>query len=181
MTQDNDKRITPEVAAQIVELLPSVMSLRDLRAITGLRLDTIRRVAAPFLAIMKLQGTHPKCGCGRDRFHPYGCVDSYVKGHRHNRVPGQSYASSPAVLERRQRVIALLVEGHRFVDINTTMGFKNKDARRYLRFLTPEQLEARARAIEARGPIPAKRRQTKASAAARSPASNQPIKEEAPC
>jgi hypothetical protein len=65
-------KVTPEVLAQMIDLLPTIGSLRDLCAITGLRLDTVRREVAPFLAIMKLTGTHPKCGCGRDRFHPYG-------------------------------------------------------------------------------------------------------------
>lgn len=141
-------RVTPEILATMVKLLPTIGSLRDLCGITGLRLDVVRREMAPFLAIMKLQGTHPQCGCGKDRFHPYGCVDSYAKAKHQNEVPGHSPDQHAAILARRSQVISMLVAGDRFADINAAMGFKHKDARKYLRFLTPEQMAQRHAAIE---------------------------------
>lgn len=148
------KRCTPEMLALIVELLPTVGSLRDLCAITGLRLDMIRRETAPFLAIMKLNGTHPKCGCGRDRFHPYGCVNSRAKADHSRHVNGQSVAASQVFLERRRRLIEMLIEGYRFVDIDNALGLYRKSARKYLRFLTAEQLAERERRIAERNPEP---------------------------
>ena len=136
------KRCTPEVLAMMVDLLPTVGSLRDLCGITGLRLDTVRRETAPFLAIMKLNGTHPKCGCGRDRFHPYGCVDSVAKA-RPNPMPGHSPDQHGELLERRRKVIDALIDGERFCKIDRRVG-THGTARKYLRFLSPEQLAARA-------------------------------------
>lgn len=146
--QSSQPRVTPEILATMVNLLPTIGSLRDLCGITGLRLDVVRREMAPFLAIMKLQGTHPQCGCGKDRFHPYGCVDSYAKAKRQNEVPGHSPNQHAAILARRSQVISMLVAGDRFTDINAAMGFKHKDARKYLRFLTSEQIAQRNAAIE---------------------------------
>ena len=154
MPGPQQKRCTPELLALIVELLPTVGSLRDLCAITGLRLDMIRRETAPFLAIMKLNGTHPKCGCGRDRFHPYGCVDSYARANHSGHVNGQTVAASQAFLERRRRLIEMLIAGDRFVDIDNALGLYRKSARKYLRFLTAEQLAERERRIAERNPEP---------------------------
>lgn len=145
-TQPDVNTVTPEKLAMIVELLPTVLSLRDLAAMLDLTLDAVRREAAPFLALMKVNGTHPKCGCGRDRFHPYGCVDSYAKAIHQNAVPGHRRMDHARVLERRAKVVEMLVDGERFIDIDKAVGFKNKTARGYLRFLTPEQ-RARREAI----------------------------------
>lgn len=143
------RAVSPETLAMMVELLPEIGSLRDLCAVTGLRLDTVRRETAPFLAIMKLQGTHPKCGCGKDRFHPYGCVDSYAKASQ-NPVPGHRVEDHPAILARRALIIDMLVAGERFVDIDKCVGFNSKSARSYLRFLTPQQLRQREQAVQRR-------------------------------
>lgn len=138
-------KVTPEVLAQMVDLLPSVGSLRDLCAITGLRLDTVRRAVAPFLAIMKLQGTHPQCGCGKDRFHPYGCVDSRAKSWPSDCLPGHTREQTEALLARRQTAIEMLVAGERQIDIDHALGMSKGGAKNYLRFLTPEQLATRER------------------------------------
>ncbi len=145
MTKHPDSKITPEVLATMIDLLPTIGSLRDLCAVTGLRLDTVRRTVAPFLAIMKLTGTHPQCGCGRDRFHPYGCSDSYTKAQQ-NPVPGHKVEDHDRILARRRQAIAMLVAGNRFVDIDDAMAMSKGGARGYLRFLTPEQERARKHA-----------------------------------
>jgi len=139
MIMADSRVVSPELLATMVDLLPTVGSLRDLCAITGLRLGTVRRELAPFLAIMKLQGAHPQCGCGKDRFHPYGCVDSVAKA-----GPPKVAAS---ILERRGSVISMLLAGDRFVDIDNALGLYPKSARKYLRFLTPEQLAERDRKV----------------------------------
>lgn len=169
-------KVTPELLALMVELLPTVGSLRDLCAITGLRLDTVRQAVAPFLAIMKLQGTHPQCGCGRDRFHPYGCKDSFAKANHADHVPGVPLADMPRVLATRRKVIELLVAGLRYVDINELMGFPHKTARHYMRFLTPEQIEERERAIELRGPISPNRRGGKSKTAKAIKLKSEPVR-----
>lgn len=143
-------KVTPEILAQIVDLLPTIGSLRDLCGITGLRLDTIRRETAPLLAIMKLQGTHPQCGCGRDRFHPYGCTDSYSKGKRDDCLPGHTPLETAILLERRSVVIDMLVAGHRQVEIDAALGMSKGGAKNYLRFLTQEQLATRERRMAER-------------------------------
>ena len=141
--KSNAVGVPAETLALMVELLPTIGSLRDLCAITGLRLDTVRRETAPFLALMKLNGTHPKCGCGKDRFHPYGCADSYAKSNHDGLVPGRNHQDSAAVLARRQEIISMLVAGDRFIDIASRYGIDKSSARAYLRYLTPEQLAAR--------------------------------------
>ena len=141
--------VSPEQLATMVELLPTIGSLRDLGAVTGLRLDTVRKEVAPFLAIMKLQGTHPKCGCGRDRFHPYGCADSFAKSNHAGHVPGVAREQMPAVLARRAVIVEMLVAGDRFADIDRAMFGGTKMARGYMvRHLTPEQLKQREAAID---------------------------------
>lgn len=145
-------RVTPELLATMVDLLPTVGSLRDLCAITGLRLDLVRREMAPFLAIMKLTGTHPQCGCGKDRFHPYGCVDSRAKSWPSDCLPGHTREQTAALLERRQVAINMLVAGERQIDIDHALGMSKGGARNYLRFLTPEQLAQRERRKSSRLP-----------------------------
>lgn len=149
-------KVTPEILALMVDLLPTIGSLRDLCSVTGLGLEVVRRAVAPFLAIMKLQGAHPKCGCGRDRFHPYGCVDSFAKSNREGVVPGHRKEDVPSLLARRTAVIRMLVEGERFVDVDTALGLYPKSARKFLRFMTPEQIEARAEAMNGREPAAAR-------------------------
>lgn len=144
------RRLTPEVLATVVGLLPTVGSLRDLCGITGLRLDVVRKAVAPFLAIMKLSGTHPQCGCGKDRFHPYGCADSYAKSWPSDCLPGRTRAETVVLLARRERAIDMLVAGERQIDIDHALGMSKGGAKNYLRFLTPEQLAERARALAAR-------------------------------
>lgn len=144
-----ESRVNPEIRALIVDLLPTVMSLRDLCAVTGLRLDTIRREVAPFLAIMKLQGTHPKCGCGRDRFHPYGCVDSRAKSWPSDCLPGHTREQTVELLKRREQAIQMLTAGHRQVDVDRALGMSKGGAKNYLRFLTPEQRDHRAKGMAA--------------------------------
>jgi len=143
-------KVPPETLALIVELLPTIGSLRELCAVTGLRLDTIRRETAPFLAIMKLQGTHPQCGCGKDRFHPYGCADSYAKSWPSDCLPGQTREQSAVLLERRRLAIEMLVAGERLCDIDQCLGMSKGGAKNYVRFMSSEQLEARTAAVEKR-------------------------------
>src|SRR3546814_6775188 len=56
---------------------------------------------------------------------------------------------SAVLLARRQEIINALVRGDRFCDIDRRLGL-NKDARRNLRFLTPEQSAARERNLRNR-------------------------------
>lgn len=141
---------SPEQLAQMIELLPTVGSLRDLCAITGLRLETVRRETAPFLAIMKLNGTHPQCGCGKDRFHPYGCADSYAKGWPADCLPGHTREETAVLLHRRKLAIEMLVTGARLCDVDQALGMSKGGAKNYLRFLTPAQLRAREQNVAQR-------------------------------
>ena len=144
-------KVTPEKLAAMVEMLPTIGSLRELSAATGLRLEVVRREAAPFLAIMKLNGTHPQCGCGRDRFHPYGCADSRAKSWPSDCIPGNTRAETGVLLARRSIVIEMLLAGDRFREIDRALGMSNGSARGYFRrFLTPEQCALRERAQAAR-------------------------------
>lgn len=139
--------LTEEQIGLLVERLPHVTSLRDLARELGTRLDTVRFAAAPFLALMKAQGTHPQCGCGRDRFHPYGCVDARTKVPiGSNPFPGHRPEDRAFLLQRRELAVQMLADGARLVDVDQALGM-NKCARAYLRFLTPEQTERRERAI----------------------------------
>jgi len=154
MTVAQLSRVTPEVLDTMVELLPKASSLRDISAITGLRLEVVRREAAPFLAIMKLNGTHPQCGCGKDRFHPYGCVDLWPKRRREGIVPGWSPIDSALLLARRAAIVERMVAGDRYVDIDKAMGLPRSTSKNYAVYLTPEQRALRAQAQRDRGPVP---------------------------
>lgn len=141
---------TPEMLAVLVEVLPDATSLRELALMFNVRLDVIRREVAPFLAIMKLTGTHPKCGCGRDRFHPYGCVDSYVKGDREGLLPGRTRDLSAALSQKREKAIDMIKAGKRWCEIDEACGISKGSARRYVRFMAPEDQAARQRLDDSR-------------------------------
>ncbi|MDB5688461.1 MAG: hypothetical protein JWL91_337 [Sphingomonas bacterium] len=135
--------VSPEQLALVVELLATAGSFRDIAAMTGLRLDAVRAAAAPFLAIMKLTGTHPQCGCGRDRFHPYGCVDSYVKSGRNGEMPGRTVTEAEELTGIRLRAIEMIKAGDRWKHIDAAIGRSKGCARKYLRFMTAEDVAAR--------------------------------------
>lgn len=135
----------------IVDLIPSVSSLRDLCAITGLRLDTVRTAAAPFIAIMKLGGTLPPCVCGKERFHRYGCKGSAAKGIYASGTYGVSVERMSLLLPRREKVLAAIMTGDPYSEIENRLGLSKKTARKYLRFLTPAQVAYRKRLEGQRG------------------------------
>src|SRR3546814_9756062 len=99
--------MTPEQTARMVELLPTIESMRELADVLGVSRGCIHRAAAPFLAIMKLNGTHPKCECGQDRFHRFGCEYTYnlSRKSRGDRIPGRTAIQSAVLLARRQEII----------------------------------------------------------------------------
>jgi hypothetical protein len=146
----SEKTVTPEKLALLVDLLPTALSLRDIGTILGLRVDQVHRAAAPFLAIMKIAGTHPKCGCGKDRFHLYGCVDSYAKGSRDGLLPGRTRAEAEVLRWRRELGIEMIKSGVRWCDIDEALGSWKGTARRYMRFMTPEDRQARRLLDDAR-------------------------------
>lgn len=138
-------RVTPAMLALMLEHLPTVGSLRDLAAITGNRLDAVRQAVAPFLAAMKLTGTHPKCGCGKDRFHRYGCVDSERKAKYSTPIRGLSTADALAALAKRGPIIDAIMTGDPYSIIEQRLNLPHKSARKYLIHLTPGQLAQRKR------------------------------------
>lgn len=143
MTRPTINPVTPELLALMIELLPTIGSLRDLCAVTGLRLETVRREMAPFLAIMKLTGTHPQCGCGKDRFHQFGCIESRAKNVPTDCLPGHTRDQTKRLLQQRQVAIDMIVAGARFADIDAALGMTKGGAKNYLRFLTDEQRRQR--------------------------------------
>lgn len=144
------RAMTPEKLALMVELLPTADSLRDIASILSVHLDVVRRTSAPFLALMKLNGTHPQCGCGKDRFHPYGCADSRAKSWPADCLPGCTRAETVVMLERRRVAVDMLTEGQRFCDVDRALGMHKGTAKYYLRYLTPDQLAERERNQRAR-------------------------------
>ncbi len=156
--QSGASRVTPEMLAVMVEHLPTVGSLRDLAAITGARLDAVRRVVAPFLAAMKANGTHPQCGCGKDRFHPYGCVDGERKARYSTPIRGMSVEEALAAVAKRGPIIDAIMTGDPYSAIEQRLNLPQKSARKYLIHLTPEQLAQRKRMERGRaGPVGDKR------------------------
>ncbi len=138
-------KVAPEMVALMLEHLPTVGSLRDLSAMTGTRLDAVRQAVAPFLATMKLNGTHPKCGCGKDRFHPYGGVDSVRKASYSTPVRGMSMADALVALAKRGPIIDAIMTGDPYSAIEQRLNLPHKSAQKYLVHLTPEQLAQRKR------------------------------------
>ncbi|MGA1800215.1 hypothetical protein VH567_15700 [Sphingomonas sp. 4RDLI-65] len=127
----------------MIELLPTISSLRDLSAVTGLHLFTVRRVTAPFLAIMKLNGTHPKCGCGKDRFHPFGCSGFRGKNKPTDHLPGHTREETKRLLQQREIAIDMLVDGARFAEVDAALGMSKGSASNYLRFMNDGQRRQR--------------------------------------
>jgi len=143
MNGPKSKPVPPELLAMMVELLPTIGSLRDLAAITGLHLFEVRRVTAPFLAIMKLNGTHPKCGCGKLRFHPFGCSGFRGKNTPTDHLPGHTREETKRLLQQREIAIDMLVDGARFAEVDAALGMSKGSAIKYVRFMTAEQRQHR--------------------------------------
>lgn len=143
--------ITPEQTAMLVELLSSANSLREIALVLGLSTATIRREAAPFLAIMELQGTHPMCSCGRKKFHMHGCSASNRRAsdtyRAAGRIGGVRLCDTAAALERRAMIVGLLADGARYVDVGAAIGIHQKTVKKYLRYMTPEQIAQREAAM----------------------------------
>lgn len=138
-------KVTPEMLAHMLKHLPTVGSLRDLATITGTRLDAVRQAVAPFLATMKANGTHPKCGCGKDRFHPYGCVDRERKARYSTPIRGRSAEDALAAVAKRGPIIDAIMTGDPYSAIEQRLNLPHKSARKYLIHLTPDQLAQRKR------------------------------------
>lgn len=134
----SSRRITPELLEQMVALIPEAASLREIGRLTGAAERTVRQTLSPFLAIMKLNGTHPKCGCGRDRFHPGGCAAMYHK-HSESYIPGVTADKHAAVLARRERIVRMLTDGDAFSDIALVEGIAATGPAKYMRHMTDEQ------------------------------------------
>lgn len=141
--------MTPEQIQLMVGLLPNAESLRDISAALGVPQQTLRVAAQPFVALLRLQGALSPCGCGRERFHPYGCASMAKKA----RPP----ELAPELLERRAAVIDAIMSGDTFARIEKRLGMGQKSARRYVRYLTPEQRALRKQLEKARqeklGPV----------------------------
>jgi hypothetical protein len=144
--------MTPEQLALMVDLLPVAASLRDIAAMVGANISTLRVAAQPFIAVMKLAGTLPKCSCGRDRFHMYGCKAVYARGDYADLVVGRSREESARLLAQRQAILDAIMRGERYSEIERRLGISHKSARKYLRFLTPEQI-ARRKKLETDRPL----------------------------
>src|SRR3546814_14065874 len=116
--------MTPEQTARMVELLPTIESMRELADVLGVSRGCIHRAAAPFLAIMKLNGTHPKCECGQDRFHRFGCEYTYNLSRKSpgDRLPGRPAIQTAVLLAHPQEHLNALVRGDRFLDTVRRLG-----------------------------------------------------------
>lgn len=148
MAVPNAPVMTPEKLAMMVELLPEVDSLRDLASILGVGLQTIRKASAPFIAIMKLRGELKPCACGKDKFHPYGCVGNY-------RATLGAPRQDRSFAAKRDRVIELAATGMLYREIAEAVGLSKATVTRHCRnFMTSEQRATRAAAVAVR-PLPA--------------------------
>jgi hypothetical protein len=150
MSANRPGHLPPDKLEMLVELLPVAESFRDIALLLDLRPDRVRVEAAPFLLLMKLAGTHPKCGCGRDRYHQYGCADAYDKGKRADGMPGHSPERAATLLQRRAAALEMIKAGVRWCDINEALGTSRCHAEKYVRYLTPEEREARKQLDQSR-------------------------------
>ncbi|ALJ14095.1 hypothetical protein [Sphingopyxis macrogoltabida] len=132
--------VAPELLAMMVELLPTVDSYRDLSAMTGVGHQQTRSAMAPFVAIMKLQGTLPPCVCGKERFHKWGCVRTRTKALQ---ARADTRTASPEEIEKRRVMVEAIMTGLAYSEIEKMFGMAPKTARKYLGYLTPEQREQR--------------------------------------
>lgn len=140
--------LSEEQISYMIERLPTVASLRELARELGMQGPTLRPHAQPYIAILQAQGALPPCGCGKPRFHPYGCVMSA------NALEGGLGSLPPerreALLHRRALFVSMLVDGARLYEIDAVMGTRKGTARHYTRHLTPEQRQRREEALRAR-------------------------------
>jgi hypothetical protein len=147
-------QMTPEQIQMMVDLLPVAQSLRDISRIMDVPQQTLRTAAQPFVAILRMQGALAPCGCGKERFHPYGCAIATAKAP----APGVSADRLPEVLQRRAIILAEIMTGDRFKDIEQRLGMAPKSVRKFLRHLTPEQRAARTQMQQERKPAPRTRK-----------------------
>jgi hypothetical protein len=150
MSANRPGHLPPDKLEMLIELLPVAESFRDIALLLDLRPDRVRVEAAPFLLLMKLDGTHPECGCGRDRYHQYGCADAYQKGKRADGMPGHSPERAVVLLERRAAALEMIKAGVRWCEINDALGTSRNYAEHYLRYLSPEEREVRKQLDRAR-------------------------------
>lgn len=147
-------KLTPEQAQQVVEMIPTARSFREIARAIGARLDSVRAIAVPVATFMRLAGTLEPCDCGKPRFHPYSCSGE------HNILRKKSIRPpvSPELLARRELAIEMLTAGMPYRHIDDALGASHGSARSYVRFLTPEQCAQRVAALEASKWKRAKRR-----------------------
>lgn len=144
-------KMTPVQIQTMIDLMPHAESLRDIAAIMGVPQQTLRQVAQPFVAIMRMQGALPPCGCGRERFHPYGCSAAAKRATYISAVPGVSADLATVALLRREMVIEAIMTGETFADIEQRLGLMPKTARKFVKYLTPEQRALRKKLEHHRG------------------------------
>ncbi len=145
--------LTPEQVQTMVDLLPSVQSLRDLAALMGLPQKTLQDAAKPFIAILRMQGALPPCPCGRPRFHPYGCSAVSAKTFGGGRIPGVATGNLVSVLVKRAEIIDAIMTGEPYADLERRLGMPLKAIRYYLKHLTPEQRARRKELERQRGSL----------------------------
>lgn len=139
--------MTPEQIQMMIDLMPTAQSLRDIAAIIGVKQQTLRYVATPFVALLRMQGALPPCECGKERFHPYGCSAVAAKSVFASGVFGQSPERAAAHREKREAVVEAIMTGATYSEIERRLGMKPKTARAFARYLTPEQ-RARRKKME---------------------------------
>lgn len=125
--------ITDAQRQTIIDLLPVATSLRQIAEAIDLDRSTVQAAAAPFLMIMRAAGTLGRCPCGKERYHPRICAGN------HKRLGGQRAIDEG----RRSAIIAAILTGALYKDIGSAFGVDRASIRKYLRFLTPAQLERR--------------------------------------
>jgi len=140
-------RMTPDQIQTMIDLMPHAQSLRDIAAIMGLPQKTLSQVAQPFIAILRMQGALPPCGCGKERFHQYGCAITAAKA-VYTGIPRRE---APDIVARRQQILDAILTGDTFQEIERRFGMADRTARKYLRFLTQPQRELRLAMQEQRG------------------------------
>lgn len=128
--------MSPEKLSMVVDLLPHVKSIREIARIIGMSDKAVGNAARPFIALMEMNGTIPRCLCGKPRFHPYGCEQNTpvpIDGER---------------LQRREAILEDILQGESYRTIATRHGIHRRTVGHYLARLSPEQQAAR-RALNA--------------------------------
>jgi hypothetical protein len=128
--------VTPAQIEEIGRRLATATSYGQIADALDLDRQTVRLRARPFIEAMRAAGTLPLCSCGQERFHRYFCSRTIER-------PVGPRKATEEQLARRKLMVTQIMTGKPFAQLAEQLNSSKRSVMRYLRYLTPEQLQRR--------------------------------------